>query len=85
MSLADTPTVEWVSVLPDWQASRTEYLRATWLRATFGATETKTYGNRKYHGYVARLIYDGRVMDESSSPPNLNRCLYYFTSVFPRR
>jgi len=85
VSTADPPKVEWVSVLPDWQASRTETLRATWLRPPFGAAETKAYGERTYHGYVARLIYDGRVMDESSSPQNLNRCLYYFTSVFPRR
>jgi N-acetylmuramoyl-L-alanine amidase len=85
VTTADAPKIEWVSVLPDWKASRTEVLRATWLRPPFGAAETKAYGKRAYHGYVARLIYDGRVMDESSSPPNLNRCLYYFTSVFPRR
>lgn len=85
VSTADPPTVEWVSVLPDWKTSRTEHLRATWLRPPFGTAETKEYGKRKYYGYVARLIYDGRVMDESSSPQNLNRCLYYFTNVFPRR
>ncbi|HEX2748801.1 MAG TPA: N-acetylmuramoyl-L-alanine amidase [Verrucomicrobiales bacterium] len=85
VTTSDTPKVEWVSVLPDWKTSRTELLRATYLRPPFGAAETKAYGKRSYHGYVARLIYDGRVMDEASSPPNLNRCLYYFTSVFPRR
>jgi N-acetylmuramoyl-L-alanine amidase len=85
VTTSDAPKVEWVSVLPDWSTSRTELLRATYLRPPFGAAETKAYGKRAYHGYVARLIYDGRVMDESSSPQNLNRCLYYFTSVFPRR
>jgi N-acetylmuramoyl-L-alanine amidase len=85
VTTSDTPGVEWVSVLPDWKTSRTELLRATYLRPPFGAAETKAYGKRNYHGYVARLIYDGRVMDEASSPQNLNRCLYYFTSVFPRR
>jgi N-acetylmuramoyl-L-alanine amidase len=85
VTTSDSPEVEWVSVLPDWKTSRTELLRATYLRPPFGAAETKAYGKRSYHGYVARLIYDGRVMDETSSPQNLNRCLYYFTSVFPRR
>lgn len=85
VTTADAPTIEWVSVLPDWKTSRTEHLRATWVRPPFGAAETKEYGKRKYYGYVARLIYDGKVMDESASPANLNRCLYYFTNVFPRR
>jgi N-acetylmuramoyl-L-alanine amidase len=85
VTTADPPKIEWVSVLPDWKATRTELLRATYLRPPFGAAETKAYGRRSYHGYVARLIYDGRVMDETSDPPNLNRCLFYFTNVFPRR
>ncbi len=85
VTLSNSPEIEWVSVLPDWKASRTEILRATYLRPPFGAAEAKAYGKREYHGFVARLIYDGRVMDETSSPQNLNRCLYYFTSVFPRR
>ena len=85
VTTSNAPQVEWVSVLPDWKASRTEYLRATYLRPPFGAAETKAYGKRTYYGYVARLIYEGRVMDESSSPQNLNRCLFYFTNVFPRR
>ncbi len=85
VTTADPPAVEWVSVLPDWKQTRTEVLRATWVRPPFGAAETKEYGKRRYYGYVARLIYDGKVMDETSSPPNLNRCLYYFTSVYPRR
>lgn len=85
VTTADSPNVEWVSVLPDWKETRTEMLRAVWLRPPFGDKESKAYGKRTYYGYVARLIYDGRVMDESSSPQNLNRCLYYFTNVFPRR
>jgi len=85
VTTADPPAVEWVSVLPDWKAARTEHLRATWLRPPFGAAETKEYGKRHYYGYVARLIYDGKVVDEASAPQNLNRCLYYFTSVYPRR
>jgi N-acetylmuramoyl-L-alanine amidase len=85
VTTADPPTVEWVSVLPDWKQTRTEHLRATWIRPPFGAAEMKEYGKRKYYGYVARLIYDGKVMDESSFPQNLSRCLYYFTSVYPRR
>ena len=85
VTTADAPKVEWLSVLPDWKETRTELLRAEWLRPPFGDKETKAYGKRAYYGYVARLIYDGRVMDEASSPQNLNRCLYYFTNVFPRR
>ncbi len=85
LSLADPPKVEWVSVLPDWHTSKTEVLRATYLRPPFGAAESKAYGKRSYLGYVARLVYDGKVMDETSSPQNLHRALYYFTTVFPRR
>ena len=85
VTTSDAPRVEWLSVLPDWKETRTELLRAEWLRPPFGEKESKAYGKRAYYGYVARLIYDGRVMDEASAPQNLNRCLYYFTSVFPRR
>ncbi len=85
VTTANAPVVEWLSVLPDWKETRTELLRAEWLRPPFGEKESKAYGKRAYYGYVARLIYDGRVMDETSSPQNLNRCLYYFTNVFPRR
>ena len=85
LTLADPPKIEWVSVLPDWRTSKTEVLRATYLRPPFGAAESKAYGKRSYLGYVARLVYDGKVMDETSSPQNLHRALYYFTSVFPRR
>ncbi len=85
LSTANPPDVTWLSVLPDWQAGVPEWLQISYLRPAFTAPEIKTYGNRAYYGYVARLIYDGRLLDESSFPPNLNRALYYFTPVFPRR
>ncbi len=85
MATADPPGVRWLSVLPDWVSTREEYLEAEWVRPVFSSAEAKVYGKRATHGYVARLIYDGRVMDEVSFPQNLHRCLYYFTQVFPRR
>ncbi len=85
LSTANPPQVTWLSVLPDWQAGVPEWLQVSYLRPPFSAPEIKTYGNRAYYGYVARLIYDGRLLDETSSPANLNRALYYFTPVFPRR
>ena len=72
-------------MLPDWQAGVPEWLQVSYLRPPFSIAESKAYGNRAYYGYVARLIYDGRLLDETSSPANLNRALYYFTPVFPRR
>ena len=85
LSTANPPDVNWLSVLPDWQAGVPEWLQITYLRPAFSPPETKAYGKRIYYGYVARLIYDGRLLDETSSPANLNRALYYFTPVFPRR
>ena len=85
LSTADPPEVTWLSVLPDWQAGVPEWLQVSYLRPPFSIAETKAYGNRAYYGYVARLIYDGRLLDETSAPANLNRALYYFTPVFPRR
>ena len=85
LSTANPPKDEWLSVLPDWKGTREEVLAVTYLRPPFGAAEQKAYGKRAYYGYVARLVYNGRVVDEASHPANLNRCLYYFTAVFPRR
>jgi hypothetical protein len=85
LSTANPPEVTWLSILPDWLAGVPEWLQVSYLRPSFSVPETKAYGNRSYYGYVARLIYDGRLLDETSSPANLNRALYYFTPVFPRR
>ncbi len=85
LSTANPPEVTWLSILPDWLAGVPEWLQVNYLRPSFSVPETKAYGNRTYYGYVARLIYDGRLLDETSSPANLNRALYYFTPVFPRR
>ena len=85
LSTANPPEVNWLSVLPDWQAGVPEWLQVSYLRPPFSIPESKAYGNRAYYGYIARLIYDGRLLDETSFPPNLNRALYYFTPVFPRR
>lgn len=85
LSVADPPEVNWISVLPDWQAVKTEMLEVSFHRPRLSADEQKVFGRRSFYGYVARLIYDGRVMDEVSSPVNLNRALPHFTPVFPRR
>ncbi len=85
MATADPPDIIWEGSLPDWQATNEEVLVATWIRPPFTGDETKAYGKRATLGYIARLIYDGKVMDEASHPANLHRCLYYFTNVFPRR
>ncbi len=85
LSTANPPEVNWLSVLPDWTQGVPEWLQLSYVRPSTTAAETKTYGQRAYYGYVARLIYDGRLLDESAFPPNLNRALYYFTPVFPRR
>jgi hypothetical protein len=85
LSTANPPDVIWLSVLPDWQAGVPEWLQITYLRPAFTPPETNAYGKRIYYGYVARLIYEGQLLDETSFPSNLNRALYYFTPVFPRR
>jgi N-acetylmuramoyl-L-alanine amidase len=85
LSTANPPKDEWLSILPDWKATREEILAVTYFRPPFAPPEQKLYGKRAYYGYVARLVYDGKVVDEASFPQNLNRCLFYFTAVFPRR
>lgn len=85
LTIANPPKIEWLSVLPDWVESQTETFQAIYERPRMSAAEIDKYGKRVYYGYVARLIYDGKLLDETSDPTNLNRCLYYFTPVFPRR
>ena len=85
LTVANPPKIEWLSVLPDWKDSLTETFQAIYERPRMTAAEVEVYGKRAYYGYVARLIYDGKLLDEASYPTNLNRSLYYFTQVFPRR
>lgn len=85
LTVANPPRIEWLSVLPDWREVRTETLQAIYQRPVLTTPELKEYGRRSYYGYVARLIYNGRLLDEVSDPQNLDRCLYYFTPVFPTR
>ncbi len=85
LTTANPPEVNWLSVLPDWKEGVPEWLQLSYLRPSATAAESKAYGNRAYYGYVARLIYDGRLLDEAAYPANLDRALYYFVPVFPRR
>jgi hypothetical protein len=85
LTVSNSPRIEWLSVLPDWRDSKTETFQAIYERPRLTAVETEKYGRRAYYGYVARLIYDGKLLDEASDPTNLDRCLYYFTPVFPKR
>ena len=85
MTISNPPKIEWLSVLPDWIGSQTETFQAIYERPRMTADETEIYGRRAYYGYVARLIYDGKLLDEFADPTNLDRCLYFFTPVFPRR
>ncbi len=85
LTISNAPKIEWLSVLPDWKESTTETFQAIYERPRLTAAETERYGRRAYYGFVARLIYDGRLLDEASDPTNLERSLYYFTPVFPKR
>jgi N-acetylmuramoyl-L-alanine amidase len=85
LTVANPPKIEWLSVLPDWKGSETETFQAIYERPRLTAAEIERFGKRKYYGFVGRLIYDGKLLDETASPTNLNRSLYYFTPVFPRR
>jgi N-acetylmuramoyl-L-alanine amidase len=85
LTVANPPKVEWLSVLPDWSDVRTETFQAIFERPPLNTAELRLYGRRSYYGYVARLVYNGRLLDEIAEPQNLDRCLYYFTPVFPRR
>lgn len=85
LTTADPPVIKWLSVLPDWMTLKEETLQVSWTRPPFTTAERKTYGRRTYRGWVARLIYDGQVMDEAADPPNLNRALMHFLPVFPKR
>ena len=57
--------VAFESARPDWH-NRTEVLRAAYHRdGTAGAS------GQRYYGYVFRLYYDGRLVDERSEPKSL--------------
>lgn len=85
LTIADPPKLEWLSVLPDWKNSLTETFQVIYQRPKMTPAETEKYGRRSYYGYVARLVYDGKLRDVASDPINLHRCLYFFTQVFPKR
>lgn len=57
--------VAFESARPDWH-NRTEVLRAAYHRE--GAT---TPSGQRYYGFVFRLYYDGRLVDERSEPKSL--------------
>lgn len=85
LTTADPPAAEWLSVLPDWRDGQVEWMQVAYRRPPFTPEEVARYGVRATYGYVARLVYDGRLMDEAADPANLNRALHFFTPVFPRR
>ncbi len=85
LTIAPSPKIEWISVLPDWKAIDTEILQATYERPAMSSAEMARLGRRGYYGFVCRLVYDGVLLDEYAEPSNLNRGLDYFTPVFPRR
>lgn len=84
LTTAKTPEVKWISVLPDWEKTKTEVLEVAYDQPPMTKEEVKKLGLRFYYGFVARLIYDGVLVDEYAQPSNLKRCLYHFTPVFPR-
>lgn len=83
LSTADPPAVEWISVLPDWKATDTEVVEVTYSLPAMTTEERKAFGQRFYHGFVCRLVYDGKLHDTHSDPANLHRALPHFTTVFP--
>jgi N-acetylmuramoyl-L-alanine amidase len=85
LSSCDTPTVTWLSALPDWKEAAYEEVDFTYLQPGFDAELVKQLGRRTYCGFVLRLVYDGELMDEYAEPANLRRGLGTFTTVLPRR
>ena len=83
LSTADPPTVEWISVLPDWEATDTEVVEVSYIHPAMTREEQEKFGQRFYHGFVARLVYDGNLVDARSEPTNLRRALPHFVTVFP--
>lgn len=83
LSAADPPAVEWISVLPDWKATDTEVMEVSYVLPAMNEEEFKAFGQRFYYGFVARLVYDGKLVDSYSEPANLRRGLPHFTTVFP--
>jgi len=85
LSSCDTPTVTWLSALPDWKAATYEEVDFTYLQPGFDEAQRKNLGRRSYYGFVLRLIYDDELMDEYAEPANVRRGLGTFTAVLPRR
>ncbi|MGK0187904.1 MAG: N-acetylmuramoyl-L-alanine amidase [Verrucomicrobiales bacterium] len=83
LSTADPPEVQWISVLPDWKATDTEVMEVGYTLPAMSAEEQKAFGQRFYYGFVARLVYDGRLVDSYAEPANLRRGLPHFITVFP--
>ncbi len=84
LSTCDTPAAEWISVLPNWRDARHEIVEFTYSQPAFDDAMRRSLGHRTYYGYVLRLAYNDRLMDEYSDPGNLRRGLGNFTAVQPR-
>ena len=85
LSSCDTPKAYWISVMPDWAKATYEEVEFTYHQPVFDANLVKNLGQRRYYGFVLRLVYGDELMDEKAEPPNVRRGLGNFTAVLPRR
>lgn len=83
LTTADPPETQWISILPDWKATDTEVMEVGYTLPAMSEEEQRAFGHRFYYGFVARLVYDGRLVDSYAEPANLWRGLPHFITVFP--
>lgn len=70
-SKADQPVQKWVSERVDWALHNEELLDVVYHMPELRPEELRDVGKRSYYGYVVKLFYQNRLMNEKADPPSL--------------
>ncbi len=65
---ADPPSATWITKPINWQTSNIEIVNWNYYMPQLSQEDIKNFGNRSYHGFVARLYYKDIIQDIYSEP-----------------
>jgi hypothetical protein len=69
-SKCDKPSAKW-DLPVDFSSGGTEIVDISYHMPRLSDEDIQTHGRRSYHGYVAKLYYEGRFMGETTEPRSL--------------
>jgi len=65
---ADTPSATWITKPINWQTSKIEIVNWNYYMPQLSQEDLKNFGERSYHGFVARLYYKDLIQDIYAKP-----------------